>query len=127
MGDKNNLSKDSSFTQTVHTKNQAQPLFNAWISPNGKIYEVDVGYHSNFVIAFIEEKYGTDYLLKMKHFSTRQMYEYMEERGWIRVTNWRSGEFHFIFPKKIRIPRNQVKAVVDICIDHNISMPQEIL
>lgn len=115
-----------SASYTANNSSKTKPLFNAWISPIGEVFEVDIGYHSNFVIQYLEEEYGTEYLLKMKHFSTRQMYEYMEDLGWIRVTNWRSGEFNFVFPKKIKIPRSQVKAVVDICIDYNIPMPDEI-
>jgi hypothetical protein len=105
---------------------KTRPLFNAWISPIGEVFEVDIGYHSNFIVKYLEDKYGTEYLLKMKHFSTRQMYEYMEKQGWIRVTNWRSGEFNFVFPKKIKLPRSQVKAVVNICIDNDIPVPNEI-
>jgi hypothetical protein len=111
---------------TVKNSHDTRPLYNAWISPTGKIYEVDVGYHSNFVVKYIEDEYGTEYLLTMKHFSTRQMYEYMEKLGWIRVVNWRSGEFNFVFPKRIKIPRAQVKAVVNICIDQDIPIPEEI-
>lgn len=115
-----------SASYTVKNPPGTKPLYNAWISPIGDVFEVDIGYHSNFVIKYIEEEYGTEYLLKMKHFSTQQMYEYMEELGWIRITNWRSGEYNFVFPKKVKFPRSQVKAIVNICIDNDIPLPDEI-
>ncbi|MBN2532792.1 MAG: hypothetical protein JXB88_07875 [Spirochaetales bacterium] len=115
-----------SASYTIKYTPETKPLYNAWVSPIGEVFEVDIGYHSHFVVKYLEEQFGTDYILKMKIFSTRQMYEYMEEQGWVRVTSWRSGEFNFVFPKKIKMPHAQVKAIVNICIDNDIPIPNEI-
>ena len=103
------------------------PLFNAWISPAGEIIEVDIGYHSNFVVEYLEKEYGTEWFLSQKMSSTRVMYKFMEEHGWIRVMNWKSGEFNFVLPNRIRTPHCQIKAITNICINHNIPLPDEIL
>jgi len=103
------------------------PLFNAWISPAGKVIEVDIGYHSNYVVEFIENEYGKDWYLTMKISSTRDMYKFMEEHGWIRVMNWRSGDFNFVLPARTHTPHHQIKAIIDICLNHNVPVPQELL
>ena len=126
MGKQGQLVGKNSTSHKLNNSLSKKSLFNAWISPTGKVFEVDIGYHSHFVINYIEEEYGTDYLLKMKLFSTQQMYKYFEKKGWIRVTNWRSGEFSFVFPNKIKIPHSQIKAVATICIDNNIPVPEQI-
>lgn len=126
MGKKENSTIHSLSAQSLQNNADIKPLFNAWISPLGAIFEVDIGYHSNFVIDFIEKQFGKEYLLTMKLFSTQHMYDYLEEKGWIRVTNWRSGEFSFVFPKRVRIPRSQIKAVIDICLAYHIPVPHEI-
>lgn len=99
------------------------PLFNAWISPAGKIIEVDIGYHSNYVVEFIEREYGKEWYLTMKMSSTRELYKFMEEHGWIRVMNWRSGDFIFVLPARAHTPHHQIKALIDICLNFNVPVP----
>jgi len=86
-----------------------------------------VGYHSNFVIEMVEKEFGENSNLTVKLSTTREMYKYMEDRGWIRVMNWKSGDFNFVLPARARTPHHQIKAIVDLCIKYNIPIPNDLL
>ena len=77
-------------------------------------------------IEYLEKRFGKEYMLKTPLTSDKKLYEFMEEEGWIRVMNWQNSQFNFVFPKKIHIPNIQKRVIIDICLDHNISIPSEI-
>lgn len=121
------LDKERTATSIKQNKDNPGPLFNAWISPTGKIVPVDLGYHNNYVVEYLEEKFGKEYLLTMKTTSTRDLNKYLEDQGWIRVMNWKAGEFHFVIAHRLHIPQSQKKAITNICLDNDIPLPDSLM
>jgi hypothetical protein len=110
---------------------------NAWLSPNGRFYEVfGFAQHNAWAEKFLEEKWTKSGRLK-KHLDLHDeidkelecwsgyCYEVLEKWGWVRILDWGTKDgVQFIFDG--RLTKRQKDVIFDLCTEWKIPLPKDI-
>jgi hypothetical protein len=99
---------------------------NAWIDPEGNIYEVGLMGHSNFAMEWIDENDLFDHFYEREDTHWYYQHEYLQYMGWVRVMTWSNNLNSKIITEDFKDPnKKQRDALFDLCMKYDSGLYKE--